>query len=107
MSGPGSGPHVPAPEVAHPALTGPQRERLRSYGSTEPVDAGTVLFRSGDASYDFFLLEDVSADVVREATPDSLEALVGHRGPGEFLGELGLLTGQTAYLPARVTTPAR
>jgi thioredoxin reductase (NADPH) len=64
-----------------------------------------VLFRSGDASYDFFLLEDASADVVREATPDSPEALVGHRGPGEFLGELGLLTGQTAYLTARATTP--
>src|SRR5438067_1760849 len=50
------------------------------------------------------LLEDVSADVVREATPDAPEALIGRRTPGQFLGELGLLTGQASYLTARATS---
>ena len=29
------------------------------------------------------------------------------RGPGDFLGELSLLTGQAVYLTARVTVPGR
>jgi thioredoxin reductase (NADPH) len=41
-------------------------------------------------------------ELVRPATADAPEAVVIRHGPGRFVGELNLLTGQAAFLNARV-----
>ncbi len=94
-------------EIAFPVLDERQLARLRAHGESVDVAAGEVLFRAGDRSYDFVLVETAAVDIVREATLDLPEAVVGQHGPGRFLGELNLLTGQSTYLTARVTDGGR
>lgn len=82
-----------------PSLDAGQFRRLAVYGTAETVVAGEDLFAAGDDSYDFFLLGTASVDIV-------LDSVVIYQGvPGDFLGELSLLTGQNVYLTARVVAP--
>jgi thioredoxin reductase (NADPH) len=93
--------------AATPVLTPAQLSRLLSYGSSHPVAVGDVIFRVGDVGYDLVVIEEGVVEVVREATKDAPEAVVATHGAGRFLGELNLLTGQTVYLTARVTSAGR
>ena len=92
-------------EDAFPVLTEAQLARLRSYGEPYEVAAGDVLTRAGDASYDFILVDSGEVEVMSTATAESDEAVVVAHGAGRFIGELNLLTGQKAYLTARVSQP--
>ena len=89
----------------NPILTDAQLDRLRSYGVPRTVVTGDTLYRVGDRSYDLVLIDSGTIDIVREATRDSPEQIVAQHGAGRFLGELNLLTGQTVFLTARVTSP--
>jgi thioredoxin reductase (NADPH) len=78
---------------------------LAPFGEEMIVDAGDVLFRAGDASYDFFVILEGRADIIR---PDiDTEEVIASFGVGGFLGELSLLTGQRPYLTGRMTEPGR
>jgi thioredoxin reductase (NADPH) len=93
--------------VAFPRLSDAQLARLRSYGTPQTVEAGEVLYDPGDATYDLIVNEDATVEIVQPATRDTPEeSLVGF-GPGEFLGELNMLTGQAVYLIARVVDAGR
>ena len=87
-----------------PFLDHAQFHRLADYSEPERVEAGRDLFTSGDASYDLFLLQTATVDIVRDATAIEPERLIYQGGPGDFLGELSLLTGQHVYLTARVVS---
>ena len=50
------------------------------------------------------MLESVQVETFRGARDEHDEAVLVHLGPGQFLGERNLLTGQAAYLSSRVTT---
>jgi thioredoxin reductase (NADPH) len=89
---------------AFPVLDHDQLARLRNYGTTTLVEVGELLFRAGQSSYDFIVLESVTAETFREASAEHSEAVLRRQGPGQFLGELNLLTGQASYLSARVLT---
>jgi thioredoxin reductase (NADPH) len=88
--------------IASPPLTEDQLRRLRAYGTPATVAAGDVLFHDGDPSYDFLLVERGVIELVRPANADAEAAVVIRHGPGRFVGELNLLTGQAAFLDARV-----
>jgi thioredoxin reductase (NADPH) len=87
-----------------PVLNDAQFRRLAEYGHVEHAAAGRDLYVSGDDSYDFFLLLTAAVDIVRDATAIEPERLIYQGGPGDFLGELNLLTGQHVYLTARVVS---
>ncbi|MBL7252752.1 FAD-dependent oxidoreductase [Paractinoplanes lichenicola] len=89
-------------QEAGPGLGDEQFGRLAAYGESEHVEAGRHLYEAGDNAYDFFLLGTAAVDIVRDATVAEPERLVYRAGPGDFLGELSLLTGQHVYLTARV-----
>jgi thioredoxin reductase (NADPH) len=95
---------VPTEFEAFPVLDHDQLARLRNYGTTTLVEVGELLFRAGQSSYDFIVLESVTAETFREASAEHSEAVLRRQGPGQFLGELNLLTGQASYLSARVLT---
>src|SRR5713101_9279039 len=89
-----------------PVLSGPQLEVLHRYGAEQRVAIGDVLFRDGDETYDLIVLLEGEARIVEHyAQPDEF-VIVTYR-PGEFMGEIGLLTGQRAYLTAVVSAPGR
>jgi thioredoxin reductase (NADPH) len=72
---------------------------LRRQGSEREVEAGDVLFQEGDDTYDFYaVVEGLVAIVEGYGRPDERE-IVTH-GPGRFIGELNLLTGEPVYLTA-------
>jgi thioredoxin reductase (NADPH) len=96
-----------ADPVANPRLTDTQRARLQAYGTPQTVDAGDVLYGPGDTEYDLIVLEDAAVEIVRPATLDAPEESLVRFGPGSFLGELSLLTGQAVYLTARVVEGGR
>src|ERR1700730_15148059 len=89
-----------------PVLSGPQLEVLRRYGAEHRVAIGDVLVRDGDETYDLFIVLEGEVQIVEHyAQPDQF--VIVTYGPGEFLGEIGLLTGQRAYLTVVVSAPGR
>lgn len=78
---------------------------LAPYGSERDVEAGELLFRAGDRTYDFIVVLEGQVDILR--TEGERETFIVSHGAGRFLGELNLFTGQRAYLTARVARPGR
>ena len=89
-----------------PILTEPQLEVLHRYGAEQRVATGDVLFRDGDETYDLIVLLEGQVRIV-EHYAQLDEFVIVTYGPGEFMGEIGLLTGQRAYLTAVVRAPGR
>ena len=79
-----------------------QFARAAAYGSASEVAAGDVLFEAGDEDCDLILVGTAAVDVVRAATAELPEQVLLRSGPGQFVGEMSLLTGQTRLLNARV-----
>ena len=96
-----------AANEARPVLTGQQWARLATYGTAQEAVPGSWLFRAGDACYDLILIDSGVVEVIRAETSTVPEAVVARHDTGQFVGELGLLTGQAAYLSARVVQPGR
>lgn len=85
-----------------PTLTSEQLAALAGRGSRVATSVGEILYSAGDRDYDFVVVESGEVEVVRPAMPGDPEALIITWGPGSFLGELSLVTGQTAIATARV-----
>jgi thioredoxin reductase (NADPH) len=66
---------------------------------------GEVLYREGDERCDFFVVLEGQVAML-EGTGDAAGVVAVHR-PGRLLGELGLLTGQAAFLTAMAVERAR
>jgi len=79
---------------------------LRGYGSEREVAAGDVLFADGDEAYDLIVLLAGTADII-EGYGQRGASVVASFGPSEFLGEVGMLTGQRAFLSAVATSAGR
>jgi len=95
----------PGDNAVSPTLDAGALAELAEFGQERPVMAGEVLYRAGDASYDFFVALDGRAEIVRQDLDG--EAVIASYGAGTFLGELNLLTGQRPYLTARVVEDGR
>src|SRR5271156_5840643 len=85
-------------DVTFPVLAGEVIDELAALGEERQVGEGDILYRAGDAVWDFYVLVEGHVDIVREGDP---EELVVSYGAGQFIGELSLLTGQKTYLTAR------
>jgi thioredoxin reductase (NADPH) len=85
---------------AFPRLDGEQRARLRAAGEVRAVAPGDVLFREGDAGYDFFVVESGAVAIVQGYGAEN--RVIAIHGRHRFLGELNLLTGSPPYLSAVV-----
>jgi thioredoxin reductase (NADPH) len=92
---------------AMPVLTPAQVERLGAFGAAVDVRAGEVLFAAGEPTTALHLLDTAAAAVVRPATLTGPELPIVEFGPGQFVGEFTLFTGQNQYLTARVTRAGR
>jgi thioredoxin reductase (NADPH) len=89
-----------------PVLDSAQLGVLRGNGIERDVVAGDVLFADGDETYDLVVLRAGSAEIVEgHGRPGA--SVVASYGPSEFLGEIGLLTGQRAFLSAVATSAGR
>ena len=85
-----------------PVLSASQLELLAGHGEERTAAAGDVLFKVGDERYPFIAILEGEAAILDTAGDE----IVRH-GPSGFLGEMNLMTGQTVYLTAVVTTSMR
>ncbi|MDW5593125.1 FAD-dependent oxidoreductase [Conexibacter stalactiti] len=98
---------TPDPHGAYPRLGAEQIELFAGVpgAARRRTDAGEVLYREGDRDVDFFVVLDGAIAAV-EGLGSPGERTVGVHGAGRFLGELSVVTGETAFLSAVVRVPA-
>jgi thioredoxin reductase (NADPH) len=83
-------------------LSPAQIEALADRGEELTAAEGEYLFRIGDASYPLIIVLEGEAAILDGAGKE-----IARQGPGGFLGEMNLLTGQTVFVDCVVTEPMR
>jgi thioredoxin reductase (NADPH) len=83
-----------------PALSKEQVARLLPLGKHRPVKRGEILFEQGSSDSKFFVVLSGELEVVRPSM-DREEPVVVHQ-PGEFTGEINMLTGRRTLVRCRV-----
>jgi thioredoxin reductase (NADPH) len=89
---------------AYPRLDPEQIERLQTLGVRRDTQAGDVLYREGDTDCEFIVILEGRVAIVEAYGTDG-ERVIGVHGPRRFIGELGLVVGQPAFLTAVVREP--
>jgi thioredoxin reductase (NADPH) len=86
---------------AFPVLTEAQINRIRSVAKVRHVQKGEIVFERGDTVVPFFVLLSGSMEIVQ---PDlNGEVAVAKHGPGEFTGEMTMISGRRNLVRGRVT----
>lgn len=83
-------------------LSEEERSRVARAAHVHRYARGEVLFRQGDAGESFFLIRSGSVDIVIQDASGT-ERNLATLGPGEYFGEMSLLTGEPRSATARVT----
>ncbi|MFC8038025.1 FAD-dependent oxidoreductase [Paenarthrobacter sp. NPDC057355] len=105
---------TPDPFGAYPRLGPAQIHLLGRAGTRRATAAGEVLIQEGNFDSDFFVVLQGRVLVIEglRAVPDGQPAEAGSgsrilevHGPGRFLGELGLVEGQPAFVSTVVAEP--
>jgi thioredoxin reductase (NADPH) len=86
-----------------PPLDAEQLALLSRYGQERPTTAGQVLFREGDRAYDFIVVLSGAVSVVDHEAGAVRE--LATLGPGRFVAELNILTGERVFATAVVREP--
>ncbi|MCW2584988.1 MAG: Thioredoxin-disulfide reductase [Frankiales bacterium] len=96
-------PETPDLHGAFPRLSDAQIQSLQRFGERRPIARGDVLFHEGEHTAQFFVV--LSGQVVVLLDADVAPKVIRVHGPGRFLGELSLLTGQVSLVTAMVNVP--
>ena len=86
-----------------PILTAAQIDRLRPYGHVRRVERGEIVFELGATVVPFFVMLSGTLEIVQ---PDlNGERRITTHVPGEFTGEIAMISGQRALVRGRVGEP--
>jgi thioredoxin reductase (NADPH) len=96
---PGLPAETPDLQGAYPRLDDAQVSSLAALGQRIATRPGDALFREGDRDYGFFVVLDGTVASV-EGYGSAWQRLISVHGPGRFLGELSLLTGEGSFYSA-------
>ncbi len=91
--------------AASPLLSASELSEIAQFGTERGVANGELLFQVGEDTHDLFVVLEGEVEVLRSDDTDETPILVF--GPGNFVGELTLLTGQRRFLNCRVTEAGR
>jgi thioredoxin reductase (NADPH) len=89
---------------AFPVLSISQIDRIRSSGRSRQVAAGEILFEPGDENVPFYVLLSGRMEIVQPGLAG--EHLIAKHGPGEFTGELTMISGRRCLARAAQRNPA-
>jgi thioredoxin reductase (NADPH) len=88
---------------AFPVLSISQIDRIRSSSGRGRVAAGEILFEPRDENVPFYVLLSGRMEIVQ---PDLAgEHVIAKHGPGDFTGELTMISGCRCLARGRVTEP--
>src|SRR5262249_47211585 len=90
-------------EQTFPTLTAGQMARIAARGHKHPIETGQVLVEQGQPVIPFFVVTAGELEIVRPSGVD--ETLVTTIGPGQFTGEVTLISGRRALARIRATQP--
>lgn len=86
-----------------PTLTPAQIARIAAHGSVRRVQRGEVLVEAGEQPVPFFVVTAGRLEIVRN--PGPAETLVAVHAPGQFTGEVNMLSGRRSLFRARAAEP--
>jgi thioredoxin reductase (NADPH) len=92
-------------DIAFPTLTEAELAALAARGHPRDVRAGEVLFAAGDRGFCFYVVLQGAIEIV-DIGPEG-ERLIATHGPGQFSGDVDMLTGRAAVVTARVAGDGR
>jgi len=90
------------PDEIFPTLTEEQIARIATHAKCRTVTAGEVLVEEGSATVPFFVVRAGAIEVVRVSALG--EERVALHGPGQFTGEINMLSGRRALFRMRAAT---
>ncbi len=88
---------------AFPTLTPAQMERLAPRGRLRAVSSGEVLWEAGAESVPFIVVR--AGEIEMTVQKAGQETIIARHGPGQFTGEINLLSGRRTLAGARITQP--
>jgi cAMP-dependent protein kinase regulator len=80
-------------------LSKKELERLSSWTDELTIREGEDLVAEGRFAHEFFVIEDGTAEVLKDGQR------IAELGPGDFFGEIGLLETERRTATVRATTP--
>jgi CRP-like cAMP-binding protein len=83
------------------SLAAGARRTIAQHADEIDVPEGTELARQGEFAYEFFVIVDGTADVLRAGER------IAELGPGDFLGEMGIVGKVVRNATVVTTSPAR
>src|SRR6266487_764944 len=92
-------------EKIFPKLTPAQISRIAAHGHIRSVQSGEVLIEQGDKSVPFFVVTTGEVEIIRPC--GARETLVTVHGPGQFTGEVNMLSGRRSMFRVRATKPGK
>src|SRR5947209_18660108 len=92
-------------ERIFPKLIPDQIRRVAAQGHIRSVQPGEVLIEQGDRTVPFFVVITGEVEIVRPF--GASETLITVHGPGEFTGEVNMLSGRRSLVRARATKPGK
>ena len=87
---------------AFPTLTREQIDRILCLGEVRKVERGEILFEPGDSNVPFFVLLSGSMEIVQRDMHGE-RPIATHDRPGEFTGDITMISGQRCLVRGRVT----
>jgi thioredoxin reductase (NADPH) len=93
-----------SPDPKFPVLTADQLQRLHAHGRVRRVAAGETIIGIGQPSPPFFALQSGTLEVVQPSRAGDV-VIVTHQ-PGEFTGEVSLLSGRPSLVDVRTASDA-
>jgi thioredoxin reductase (NADPH) len=90
-------------ERMFPTLTAAQIARVAAHGKPRAIRSGEVLVEAGALAVPFFVVTAGRLEVVRPS--GGVETLVAVHGPGQFTGEVNMLSGRPALVRSRAGEP--
>lgn len=92
-------PYLGRRDQMFPRLTPAQIERISAVGERRSVRSGEVLFELGEQNTRFFVVIEGAVEIVRPV--DGREQPIVVHGPGEFTGEINMLSARRAIVLGR------
>jgi thioredoxin reductase (NADPH) len=88
-------------EQTFPVLTPAQIDRVAALGHRTRAPAGEILYEAGEQNTRFFVVVSGAVEVVQPV--GGIEKLIVVHGPGQFTGEINMLSARRSLVRGRTT----
>ena len=86
---------------AFPVLTPAQVDRVRAFGKVRKIEQGEILFQPDEMNVPFLVLISGRMEIVQPGISE--ERAVASHGPGQFTGEMNMISGRRSVVRGRMT----